>query len=124
MAAPNDALAMLHAEHRQVDALFQQYADTSEAYLKQIIAEHVCAELELHVLLEETLLYPAYAAQAGEAGQRCVAGALQEHQQGRECRAALQDIDDDVTFEAGFQVLRDHVAQHIEDEEAMMVPFC
>ena len=43
---PDDAMAMLTADHRQVQALFQQYADTSDPYLKQIIAEHVFAELD------------------------------------------------------------------------------
>jgi hypothetical protein len=38
---PDDAIALLTADHRQVRALFQQYADTPDSYLKQIIAEHV-----------------------------------------------------------------------------------
>jgi len=49
------------ADHRQVRALFQQYADTPDPYLQQIIAEHVFAELTLHMLLEETVFYPAFA---------------------------------------------------------------
>src|SRR5919199_6730034 len=55
---PDDAIAMLTADHRQVRALFQQYEDTSDPYLKQIIAEHVFAELTLHMVLEETVFYP------------------------------------------------------------------
>ena len=47
---PDDAIAMLEADHRQIRALFQQYADTPDPYLKQIIAEHVFAELVLHTL--------------------------------------------------------------------------
>ena len=62
----DDAIAMLTADHRQVRALFQQYADTPDPYLKQIIAEHVFAELTLHMLLEETVFYPAVAEQADE----------------------------------------------------------
>ena len=45
---PDDAIAMLTADHRQVRALFQQYADTPDTYLRQIITEHVFAELTLH----------------------------------------------------------------------------
>ena len=66
---PDDAITMLTADHRQVRALFQQYADTSDPYLKQIIAEHVFAELTLHMLLEETVFYPAVAEQADRGGQ-------------------------------------------------------
>src|SRR4029450_8626940 len=95
----DDAIAMLTADHRQVRALFQQYADTPDPYLKQIIAEHVFAELTLHMLLEETVFYSAVAEQADEKGERLVSEALQDHQQLRNLMA-LQEIDDDAAFEA------------------------
>jgi hemerythrin-like domain-containing protein len=119
---PNDAIAMLTADHRQVRALFQQYADTPDPYLKQIIAEHVFAELTLHMLLEETVFYPAVAEQADEEGKQLVDEALQEHQQLRDLIEILQEIDDDAAFETRFQALQDQVEQHIEDEEARMFP--
>jgi hemerythrin-like domain-containing protein len=31
-------------------------------------------------------------------------------------------MDDDAAFEARFQALRDHVEQHVEDEETTMFP--
>jgi hemerythrin superfamily protein len=119
---PDDAMALLRADHRQVRALFQQYADTLDPYLKQIIAEHVFAELTLHMLLEETVFYPAVAEQIDEEGQRLVREALQDHQQLRDLMATLQEIDDDAVFEARFQVLREHVDQYVEDEETTMFP--
>jgi len=119
---PDDAIAMLTADHRQVCALFQQYADTPDPYLKQIIAEHVFAELTLHMLLEETVFYPAVAEQADEEGKRLVSEALQDHQQYRMLIETLQESDDDAAFEAGFRALRDHVDQHVEDEETAMFP--
>jgi Hemerythrin HHE cation binding domain len=73
---PADAIAMLTADHRQIRALFQQYADTSDPYLRQIIAEHVFAELEPHTLLEETVFYPVFAEQADEKGKRMIHEAL------------------------------------------------
>ena len=119
---PDDAIAMLTAEHRQVRAFFQQYADTSDPYLKQIIAEHVFAELTLHMLLEETVFYPAVAEQADEEGKRLVSDARQDHQQLRDLIATLQDIDEDEVFETRFHTLRDHIEQHVEDEETTMFP--
>ena len=113
---------MLTADHRQVRALFQQYEDTPDPYLKQIIAEHVFAELTLHMLLEETVFYPAFAEQADEEGKRLVSDALQDHQQLRDLIATLQEIDDDAAFETRFHALRDHVEQHVEDEETTMFP--
>ena len=119
---PDDAIAMLTADHRQVRALFQQYADTPDPYLKQIIAEHVFAELTLHMLLEETVFYPAFAEQADEEGKPLVSHALQDHQQLRGLIATLEETDDDAAFEVAFHRLREHVDQHIADEEARMFP--
>jgi len=113
---------MLTADHRQVHALFQQYADTSDPYLKQIIAEHVFAELTLHMLLEETVFYPVVAEQADEEGKQLVREAMQDHQQLRERMETLEETDDDAVFEGKFQALRDHVERHFEDEETMMYP--
>jgi len=119
---PDDAIAILTADHRQVRALFQQYADTPDPYLKQIIAEHVFAELTLHMLLEETVFYPAFAEQADEEGKQLVSEALQDHQQLRDLIATLQDVAEDEVFETRFHALRDHVEQHVEDEETTMFP--
>jgi iron-sulfur cluster repair protein YtfE (RIC family) len=119
---PDDAIEMLTADHRQVRALFQQYEDTSNPYLKQIIAEHVFAELTLHMLLEETVFYPAFAEQADEEGKRLISDALQDHQQLRNLIATLQDVAEDEAFESKFHALRDLVNQHFEDEETTMFP--
>jgi len=119
---PDDAIALLTAGHRQVCALFQQYAETPDPYLQQIIAEHVFAELTLHMLLEETVFYPAFAEQADEEGKRLIRDALQDHQQLRDLIATLQDVAEDEAFETRFHALRDHVEQHVEDEEITMFP--
>ena len=119
---PDDAIAMLTTEHRQILALFQQYGDTPDPYLRQIIAEHVFAELTLHTLLEETVFYPAVAEQADEEGKQLVHEALQDHQEVKERIETLQEIDDDAAFETQFQELRVQVEQHIEDEETRMFP--
>jgi hemerythrin superfamily protein len=107
---PDDAIAMLTADHRRVCALFQQYADTFDPYLKQMIAEHVFAELTLHMLLEETVFYPAFAEQADEEGKRFVEEALPEHQEIKAFIETLQEIDDDTAFETRFQELRVQVS--------------
>jgi hemerythrin superfamily protein len=119
---PDDAIALLTADHRQVRALFQQYADTPDPYLKQIIAEHIFAELTLHMLLEEAVFYPAVAEQADEEGKRLVSQALQDHQGIKALIQTLQEIDDDTAFETRFQALRVQVEQHLEEEEARMFP--
>jgi hypothetical protein len=113
---PDDAIALLTADHRQVQALFQQYEATPDPYLKQIIADHVFAELTLHLLLEESVFYPAFAEQADEEGKRLVREALQDHQHVRDLIATLQEVEEDAAFETRFQALRDHVERHFEDK--------
>lgn len=122
MAEPDDAMAMLTADHRQVRTLFQQYEDTPDPYLKQIIAEHVFAELALHALLEETIFYPTLAELADAAGKQLVDDALQDLQRLRDLITDLREIDDDAAFEARFHALRDLVEQHVEQEEHEMFP--
>ena len=119
---PEDVIAMLTADHRQVCALFQQYAGTPDPYLKQIIAEHVFAELTLHMLLEETVFYPAFAEQADAEGKQRVEEALQDHQEIKALLETLQETDEDAAFEATFHTLREHVEQHVEEEETRMFP--
>ena len=119
---PDDAIALLTVDHRQVRALFQQYADTPDPYLKQIIAEHVFAELALHTLLEETVFYPAVAEQADAEGKQLVEEALQDHQEIKARLETLQETDDNTAFEAGFQALRVQVEQHIAEEETRIFP--
>jgi iron-sulfur cluster repair protein YtfE (RIC family) len=119
---PDDAIAILTADHRQVRTLFQQYADTPDLYLRQIIAEHVFAEFTLHMLLEETVFYPAFAEQADAEGKRLVREALQDHQQLRALIVTLQNVAEDEVFETGFQALRAQVEQHVADEETTMFP--
>jgi hemerythrin-like domain-containing protein len=119
---PDDAIAMLTADHRQVRGLIHQYEDTPDPYLKQIIAEHVFAELTLHILLEETVFYPAFAEQADAEGKRLVSDALLDHQRLRELMATLPDIDDVAAFEARLHALRELVDQHVEDEETAIFP--
>ena len=36
--------------------------------------------------------------------------------------ATLQETDDDAAFETRFQALRDHMDQHVEDEETTIFP--
>jgi hemerythrin superfamily protein len=119
---PDDAIAMLKTEHRQVQTLFQQYEDTPDPYLKQIIAEHVFAELTLHMLLEEMVFYTAFAEQSDEAGKQLIREALQDHQQVRDLMATLQEIGDDAAFEDRFHTLRGHVDEHVEEEETTLFP--
>jgi hemerythrin superfamily protein len=121
---PLDAIALLKADHRTVNMLFQKYARTKPLKTKQKIAAQVFIALELHAQLEETVFYPAFAALADEAGTKLVEDALQEHQRVKDLIAELRDIDpeEDAGFDATFRELMQHVQYHNAEEEAEMLP--
>ena len=79
-AEANDAIAVLTADHRQVRALFHRYEATHEQALKWRIAAEVCTALERHTLLEDTVLYAAFAVATDAAGEMLLGEALRAHQ--------------------------------------------
>jgi len=120
---PDDAIAMLQADHLQVQTLFRQYDETHDPYLKQIIAEHVFAELEVHTQLEEQVFYPAYAANTGKNGTQLVADSRLDHEHVKALILEMRDLDLTADeFETKFQELKDTVQQHVEEEEHEMFP--
>ena len=54
-----DAVALLAADHRAVEQLFEQYQGTSDQTQKSELAHKICVELTVHGMLEEELYYPA-----------------------------------------------------------------
>jgi hypothetical protein len=120
-ALPDEAIAMLKADHRKVLHLFRQYDATHDPEMRQRVAADVFAALALLGQLEDAVFYPAFA-ETGEEGERLVEGARQEHQLFKDLMAELRDIDDDDEFPARFHALRDYVEQHVEDEEREMFP--
>ena len=55
--AKNDAIALLKADHRKVEELFEKYE--SARGKKADIAHKICLELTIHTKIEEEIFYPA-----------------------------------------------------------------
>jgi hemerythrin superfamily protein len=120
---PSDALALLKAEHRLVNALFTQYESAADISTKQMIAEQVFTALEIHGQLEDDVFYPAYETMTGKNGTQLVADSRLAHEHVKELLIELRDIDlDEETFEAKFQELMHTVEQHVAQEEGEMFP--
>ena len=52
-----DAITLLKADHRKVEALFEKYE--SARGRKAEIAHQICLELTVHTIIEEEIFYPA-----------------------------------------------------------------
>ena len=55
--AKNDAIALLKADHRKVEDLFEKYEKARGK--KADIAHKICLELTIHTMIEEEIFYPA-----------------------------------------------------------------
>ncbi|HEY2707073.1 MAG TPA: hypothetical protein VGI95_03390 [Caulobacteraceae bacterium] len=51
--SPTDAIALLEADHREVEALFERYETAKDADDKAEIAAQVCLALKVHAQIEE-----------------------------------------------------------------------
>ena len=54
-----DAIALLKADHREVEELFAKFESASGDGKKRQIAEQICTELKIHTSIEEEIFYPA-----------------------------------------------------------------
>lgn len=91
-------------------------ADTSE--LRQAFAEHWAAHGEAHFRLEETLLFPVYAA-FGDPAHPLITQALTEHVA---LRQLAQDVIDSPASPEQLQRLGTALAAHVRMEERELFP--
>jgi hemerythrin superfamily protein len=57
--APMDAVALLEADHREVEAHFEDYKGAKSREDKKALALKICAALRVHAQIEEDIFYPA-----------------------------------------------------------------
>jgi hemerythrin superfamily protein len=122
---PEDAIAMLKADHKKVKALFDKFesAGDGQTKVKQQIAEEVFMELEIHARLEEEIFYPAFEAAADMEGEKLIAESIEEHHVVTTLMEEMRELDpSDQRYEAKFTVLMENVRHHIEEEEEEMFP--
>ena len=55
-----DAIALLKADHRQVETWFEQFEKARSDDRKRDLATNICDALRVHNAIEEEILYPAF----------------------------------------------------------------
>ena len=58
---PMDAIALLKADHRKVEGLFEKFESAKGAAKKQALTQEICTKLLVHTAIEEEIFYPACA---------------------------------------------------------------
>ncbi|HET9236672.1 MAG TPA: hemerythrin domain-containing protein [Oligoflexus sp.] len=118
-----NALELLIAQHREVDALFAAYEEAGEKAFrtKEKIYEKIAEKLRLHAELEEKHFYPS----AERLDAALVREAEEEHQVLKEMLAKIDELAaEDSTFDAKVTVLKELIEHHVREEERELFPEC
>lgn len=109
-----DAIALLKADHRKVEELFEKF-ESARSSAKQAIAEQICNELKIHATIEEEIFYPAL---KGKAEEDTLNEAYVEHDG---AKVLINDImaggPDDEFYDAKVKVLSEEIKHHVREEE-------
>jgi hemerythrin superfamily protein len=123
-SAPQDAIAMLTADHKRVRKLFSEFKRLhaqSRDEAKSALVEQVCNELTIHAELEQEILYPAVRKAIKDSD--LMDEALVEHAEARNLIAQLQDMDPQhELYDAKVTVLAEQIEHHLREEEGRMFP--
>ena len=112
---PLDAIALLKADHRKVEGLFEQYEKTKSGARKKSLAQQICLELTVHTKIEEDIFYPAC---KGEIEDGLWHEAYVEHDGAKVMIAEIEaGKPGDEFYDAKVKVLSEQIKHHVKEEE-------
>jgi hemerythrin-like domain-containing protein len=116
-----DAIALLEADHRRMEDLMKRGEDTTERAVqgRKDLLDRLTAELNVHELIEEQVLYPAL--QKHPEAKDIVLEGFQEHHVADLIVKELHEVAaDNEQWGAKFKVLKESIEHHIGEEEGEM----
>ena len=125
MAAGQDAIALLTADHREVSDMFEQFEQLGDRATasKEKLKDKICKALIAHTTIEEEIFYPAVRAANVEEGEDMVDEAIVEHAAAKDLIKQLQEMQpDDDLYDAKVKVLSEQIEHHVKEEEKEMFP--
>jgi len=115
-AAKQDAIALLKADHRQVEKWFGQFQTSRSEPKKSELAQEICKALTVHTMIEEEIFYPAFYEATGEKSLHHEAEI--EHDGAKKLIAQIKDSGpQDDYFDAKVKVLSEMIKHHVREEE-------
>jgi hemerythrin superfamily protein len=111
-----DAIALLKADHRQVEGWFSQFEKAKSQSKKQQLANSICDALTVHTTIEEEIFYPAFIEATGDKGTHHEA--IVEHAGAKKLIAEIQGMSaGDDYLDAKVTVLSEMIKHHVKEEE-------
>jgi hemerythrin superfamily protein len=110
-----DAIALLKADHRNVEDLFAEFKAAKGAAKKQALVERICAELSGHTVIEEEIFYPAC---RGKVEGGLLNEGYVEHDGSKVLIAELlAGAPNEEFYDAKVKVLSEQIEHHVHEEE-------
>ncbi|RZL04259.1 MAG: hemerythrin domain-containing protein [Rubrivivax sp.] len=120
-AKPKDAIALLKADHKLVNELFEQYEKTRSAAKKKQLVSQICAELTVHAQVEEEIFYPAVKQALKD--KELIPEATVEHATLKDLIAQVEGVEPDgEMFDAKIKVMSEYVKHHVKEEQNEIFP--
>ena len=111
-----DAIAILKADHRQVEQWFAQFEKTRSGPRKDALARQICHALQVHTQIEEEIFYPAFLEATQEKDIHHEAEV--EHSGAKKLIAEIESSEPaDDYFDAKVTVLSEMIKHHVREEE-------
>ena len=118
---PN-AIALLKADHRTVEDLFEEYEHARQRNRKQALVRQICEELTIHAQIEEQGFYPEAQKVLGDE-KDLINEAIVEHASLKWLISQIEAMEpDSELYEAEVKVLKEYVEHHVKEEEKEMFP--
>ena len=116
-----DAVALLETDHRRLESLLAKGEETTERAVKgrTALLDTLTAELNVHELIEEKVLYPALKPHP-EAKDVVLEGYQEHHVADLIVNELHRLAKDNEQWGAKFKVLKENIEHHIEEEEGNM----
>jgi hypothetical protein len=114
MNTKQDAIALLKADHRKVEDLFEKF-EKAKGPRKKALADEICMELSIHATIEEEIFYPAC---KGKVEDDLLSESYVEHDGAKVLIAELTaTTPDDEFYDAKMSVLTEEIKHHVREEE-------
>ena len=114
-----DPTRLLEADHRQVEALFDQI-EKAEGEARTPLIEELATSLRAHMELEEQVVYPRM---EPVTGARAVEEGITEHELARKSLAEMLTLaPEDPGFGAALESVKAGIEHHVEEEEQDVFP--
>lgn len=116
-----NAIALLKADHKSVDALFAEYERARSPAKKKALVQKICLELSVHAQVEEEIFYPAVKAALKD--KKLIPEAIVEQATMRDLIGQVKGIEPDgEMYDAKVKVLSEYVKHHVKEEHGEMFP--